>query len=98
MDELSSLGKTFPELLLVPPASGGGNQTLLTSFLCFKSQGFYLLLARGTSCPPLNRSQLSASPTTEHWCPSCSLQQTLTSLAVNAMLLLIEPSVIDVFS
>lgn len=28
---------------------------------------------------------------TEHWCPSCGLQQTLTSLAVNAMLLLMKP-------
>lgn len=45
MDQLSSLGKTFPELLLVPRASEGGNQTPLTSFLCFKSQGFYLPLA-----------------------------------------------------
>lgn len=46
MEEFSSLGKSFLELLLGPSASGGGNLNLLTSFLQTKSQSFfYLLLA-----------------------------------------------------
>lgn len=46
VEEFSSLGKSFLELLLGPSASGGGNLNLLTSFLQTKPQSFfYLLLA-----------------------------------------------------